>query len=661
MKELPKNNSEGSVKSKADVFIKVEDNGTTPNFELKGGRDMKEDALHENTHNDELQEDYSAKPETEIEESFSVTEKQEELNFLREETNEIEGLFKKGFLSVEEADSLIGARNGRIEELENLLKENNPEDVSKKTDNEELAEDFTEENRKKSDDDLEESSEQQLISDEIGSEDKLLSESEIESDDNVNIKNTVSDKADSVAKWETDDSDFGRTEKNMSLEPNSVDDRFDIDNSRHSNEEEEVKANDDSVVSEDSKNTTESETTKDINEEISNKDSDAHDSENKKVEPEKVIINNNEDKKENKEFAREEFLQEKSKFTKAREHYYSVLKEYNENRSWYKKALGIGKFDPNIDLTGTDLGEDNGLHKVKQAYNDFMKSNADFKNYYHESGHYDKVKDWMLQRARNRNMGEVKEDALQQGVNSKISYLSMRRHIANPAEKRLEMQSTKIPENIKEAFNVLKKHKRLTTATVLTVGVINPLYGTRVIVGGLTAATIKKTGNALLTGRSGLFSKLLKNTENSTIDVMKKNNTLDEMSILEDAYYKKSRNLRRAKVAVGAATIAAGSYAAHSTDSTFLDMVGKADDAFNNIRLSDVPDTSSDVFPDQKDMSIDSADKTIDSDSTSSLKSEDSIDRLSPQENESPDFYDLGDGDGSLEDSNSSSDHKNGR
>ncbi len=601
----------------------------------------KQDQEKETGHEDEnTLEEFSNEVEAESS-SLLVAEKEEKLNFLRDEIDEIKRLFKEGHLNIEQTDSLIGARMKKIEELERSLNEEVPENqegvdtksIEGTADNN-ITDDETEsvetgghkshdelmmetDDSEDSDELSESKSEQPLTQKEPFSESE--SENENKTETETEERKEVEDaEVDDAVRSEVDNSDDEeKTDSNKEAlsDDNQNDSGNAVDGEKISNSEKisvieteeeismdnlktETAAGSESGDNESEKeNTSKKEDGEAVSEETASiKTSEYGDSNTEKMketrevqetkegqeveeaQAEVAVDDGKKESRENKEFSRERFLHEKNKFIEARERYFDILENYNKNLPWYKKALGIGKF--NLDkLHEIKVGSD--LYKVKQAYFDFMKSNTDFKNYCEDSGHYDRIRNWMLRRSRKNNKENVKEEFLRQDVDSRMAYLNVRRHIARPAERRLEIQSTKIPESAGEVLEVIKKHKKLMASVTLTAGIINPLYGSRIIMGGLSAFAVKKAGNIFLTGRYGLFSRALKKIEKMGMISMKKEKTMfDELIFYENQYYKKSRNLRRAKVAVGAAAAAAGVYTVQSTDSTIFEIGDKVIDKF---------------------------------------------------------------------------------
>jgi len=137
-----------------------------------------------------------------------------------------------------------------------------------------------------------------------------------------------------------------------------------------------------------------------------------------------------------------EYLRLKREFKESQEAYFDALEKDYANRNGLKKIFGIGRGSMNSE--------------VQSAYNAFMTSNKAYYEYAKTSGTYQKIAERL-----NRDNQPTDEQV-------SIVPLVAERHVLIPAEQRLEIQSTLMPEKVKELKNKLVekiKNSQKFTAT----------------------------------------------------------------------------------------------------------------------------------------------------------------------------------------------------
>lgn len=168
------------------------------------------------------------------------------------------------------------------------------------------------------------------------------------------------------------------------------------------------------------------------------------DQENTKQEP--VRDETNESVQTPEEIEKAEYLRLKREFKESERAYYTALEKDYADRNVLKKMFGIGR---------GSMSEE-----VKSAYDAFMTANKAYYNYGKTSGIYQKITD------------RVNRTYEADGYAEKFisSALAARRHVLSPAETRLDIQSTFLPEKMRDLKNDLIGKIKMSPNVAQTLG-----------------------------------------------------------------------------------------------------------------------------------------------------------------------------------------------
>lgn len=170
-----------------------------------------------------------------------------------------------------------------------------------------------------------------------------------------------------------------------------------------------------------------------------------------------------------------EYLRLKGEFKASQREYMQVLEEDYKNRGVLKKVFGLGRKEMSPE--------------VQVAYDTFMKANTAYYGFAQESGVYQKIAERI-----NRDKSPEKKTTLGSAV--------MGRHVFRPAEERLELQTSHMPEgliNLKEKIiSQVKKHPKAAVAVGAALLVKSAVFSLPALLTGLgTRYAGKKVGDAL--------------------------------------------------------------------------------------------------------------------------------------------------------------------
>lgn len=227
------------------------------------------------------------------------------------------------------------------------------------------------------------------------------------------------------------------------------------------------------------------------------------------------------------DFEKVEYLRLKKEFKTAEKFYYDAISEDYSHRNVASKFFGLGR-------DGMSL-------EVQEAYDKFMVANKNYYEYAQTRGVYQKIAERV-----NREKKEGEEVTISSAVAG--------RHVLTPAEKRLELQTVKMPEGIvkikDKAVNLIKKYPKV--AGVTTAGLIaTSLFAN-------TAAVVAGLGTRYLGNK--FYVKPLQekqgNIKSGTERVIGNSNVVD-LEAMENEYFSATNKAHNAKNRVRMAATAA--------------------------------------------------------------------------------------------------------
>lgn len=227
------------------------------------------------------------------------------------------------------------------------------------------------------------------------------------------------------------------------------------------------------------------------------------------------------------EIEKKEYLQLKKEFKSAEKKYYDAIKSDYRNRGNLNKFFGLGRNDMNPN--------------VQEAYDEFMAANKSYYGFAQNNGVYQKIAERLYR--------EKKEDE-EVAINSAIAG----RHVLTPAEKRLELQTIKMPERLVHIKDkILDKIKDYPVA-VKTTAVA--LIGYSLFV--KPAAVVAGVGTRYL-GNKFYVNTLKKRQEATKINTEELIDELDKVNLeeMENEYFTATNKAHNAKNRVKMAAVGA--------------------------------------------------------------------------------------------------------
>ncbi len=232
---------------------------------------------------------------------------------------------------------------------------------------------------------------------------------------------------------------------------------------------------------------------------------------------------------------RTEYLNLKRTFKDSQREFQDELEKSFAKRGPFSKFFGLGRNSMDQDAL--------------QAHGRFMDANIAYHKFAKENGIYDKINDRI-----NRDKPDGAESSVALGVAN--------RHVFKPAEKRLDIQSNRLPEGLRKVkesiVRLASKNKKTSIAIGLTMAGSSLIFNTAGLATGLAVGGIGK----LITKKK---ESGLKEQEKDTIARFEGQGSGEYLDIdkLEDEYFESLNSIDKTKAntrmaAVGAA-IAAGS------------------------------------------------------------------------------------------------------
>ena len=191
-----------------------------------------------------------------------------------------------------------------------------------------------------------------------------------------------------------------------------------------------------------------------------------------------------------------EYLKLRGKFKSAEQEYYDAIAEDYTTRDHVSKLFGAGRHNLNP--------------SVQEAYDKFMSANKEYYSFAQTSGTYEKI-------AQRLNRDKA-EDEQNDSINSAVAG----RHVFRPAEKRLELQTSHLPEGISKLKNNIWSKIRQRPKTAAAVGLVVILGAGAFAGAAATAAYGVRVGTGALVGfgtKIGLAKTYVKGHENKVVEM----------------------------------------------------------------------------------------------------------------------------------------------
>jgi hypothetical protein len=256
---------------------------------------------------------------------------------------------------------------------------------------------------------------------------------------------------------------------------------------------------------------------------------------------------------------------------------HSFMEARREYEDALKKEAGVGR-----KLFG--IGRDKMNEDTQKAYDKYMLTNEALYKSGRDSGVHDRLANiFNIRKAKTEN----KTGRSPEGVEESVKLAVANRHILNPAEKRLELQTSHLPESISNrkdrVIGYIKQYPKIAIALGGTLLATSAVFSLPALLTGIgTRYAGGKIGDRYEAGRE--------KGKKSIVDSIGSEINLSE---LESEYFNRANKVQRVRTGTNWAAVGAG--LAAGGINTFANAESIVDVAGSNLSLDTQPDNPSDA------------------------------------------------------------------